>query len=88
MLPIGSILYPRDPGNLKGEVPEIKDVRRIEEEVFQEASGDDYQKLLRTQRKGRPVGASRIPEVGAWAERTTSTVPTWDKDRRPQEANP
>ncbi|KAJ1188602.1 hypothetical protein NDU88_005361 [Pleurodeles waltl] len=88
MLPIGSILYPRDPRNLKREVPEIEEAWRIAEEVFQEASGDDHQKLVGTQRKGRPFGASRIPEVGARAERRTSTVPTWDEDRRPQEANP
>ncbi|KAJ1092291.1 hypothetical protein NDU88_005402 [Pleurodeles waltl] len=86
-LPICSILSPRDTRNLKGEVPEIKGARRIEEDVFQEAAGDDHPRLIRTQRKGRPVKALRIPEVGGRTERRTSTVPTWDEDRRPREAD-
>ncbi|KAJ1213897.1 hypothetical protein NDU88_001527 [Pleurodeles waltl] len=56
--PIGSELYPLDPGNLKGEVPEFEGGRMVEEEVFQEASGDPIQKLARTQRKRRSLEAS------------------------------
>ncbi|KAJ1210268.1 hypothetical protein NDU88_005634 [Pleurodeles waltl] len=87
-LPIGSFLHSRDSRNLKGEVPEIEKRWRIEEEMVQEASGEEPQKRVRTQRQGGTVGASRIPEVGGRAERKTSTVPTWDEDRRPREATP
>ncbi|KAJ1170164.1 hypothetical protein NDU88_002045 [Pleurodeles waltl] len=87
-LPIGSNLYPRDPGNLKGEVPEFEGGRMIEEEVFQEASGDPIQKVMRTQRKRRSLEASRIPEVGARPERRTITVPTCDEDRLPEKQIP
>ncbi|KAJ1081875.1 hypothetical protein NDU88_002048 [Pleurodeles waltl] len=87
-LPIGSKLYLRDPGNLKGEVPEFKEWRMVEEAVFQEASGDPIQRLVRTQRKRRSLEPSGIPEDGARPERRTLAVPTWDKDRRPREANP
>ncbi|KAJ1127111.1 hypothetical protein NDU88_005515 [Pleurodeles waltl] len=87
-LPIGSFFHMRDSRNFKGEVPEIEGRWRIEEDMFQEEPRDDPQKPVRTQRKGRTVRASRSPEIGGRAERRTSTVPTWDEDRRPREANP
>ncbi|KAJ1150155.1 hypothetical protein NDU88_002952 [Pleurodeles waltl] len=87
-LPIGSSLHSRDSRNLKGEVPEIEKRWRIEEEMVQEASGEEPQKSVRTQWQVGTVGASGIPKVGARAERKTSTVPTWDEDRRPREATP
>ncbi|KAJ1190353.1 hypothetical protein NDU88_007091 [Pleurodeles waltl] len=86
-LPFGSFLHLRESGNLKGEVPEIG-VWRSEEETVQETSGEELLKRVKTQRQGGTIGASRIPEVRGQAERRTSTVPTWDEDRRPWEAAP
>ncbi|KAJ1191025.1 hypothetical protein NDU88_000342 [Pleurodeles waltl] len=86
--PIGSKHYPRDPGNLKGEITEFEGRRMVGEEVFQEASRDPIQKLARTQRKRRSLEASGIPEDGARPQRRTIAVPTWDEDRQPREANP
>ncbi|KAJ1092118.1 hypothetical protein NDU88_005230 [Pleurodeles waltl] len=87
-LPIGSELYPRDPGDLKGEVPEFEGGADGRRGSFQEASEDPNQRLVRTQVKRRPLGSSGIPEDGARPERRTIAVPTWDEDRRPREANP
>ncbi|KAJ1114725.1 hypothetical protein NDU88_002956 [Pleurodeles waltl] len=87
-LPIGSFRHSRDSGNLKGEVPEIGGVWRSAEEMVQETSGEEPPKSVKTQWQGGTIGASCIPEVGGRDERRTSTVPTWDDDRRPREAAP
>ncbi|KAJ1162227.1 hypothetical protein NDU88_002696 [Pleurodeles waltl] len=87
-LPIGSELYLRDPGDLKGEVQEFEGSADGQRGSFQEASENPNQRLVRAQVKRRPLGFLGIPEDGARPERRTITGPTWGKDRRPREANP
>ncbi|KAJ1152540.1 hypothetical protein NDU88_005315 [Pleurodeles waltl] len=85
-LPIGSALYPRDPGDVKEEDLEFKggaDGRRGD---FQEASEDRTRRLERIQVK-RSLRLSGIPEDRPRPEQRIITVPTRDEDRRPWEAN-
>ncbi|KAJ1202381.1 hypothetical protein NDU88_006181 [Pleurodeles waltl] len=85
-LPIGSALYPQDPGDIKEEVPEFNggvDGRRGD---FQEASADRTRRLERIQVK-KSLRSSEIPEDRPRPEQRIITVPTRDEDRRPQEAN-
>ncbi|KAJ1163648.1 hypothetical protein NDU88_004103 [Pleurodeles waltl] len=86
-LPIGSGLYPRDPGNLKGQVAELGRSGCGRRGSIQEASEDPTQRLLRTQGTRRPLGPSGNPEIRARPEQRISAVPTQEEERRPQEAD-
>ncbi|KAJ1149507.1 hypothetical protein NDU88_002314 [Pleurodeles waltl] len=85
-LPIGSGLYPRDPGELKGRVGELEESVDRRRGNLQEASEDPTRRLVRTQGTRRLRGPSGNPENRARPERGIITVPTRDEDRRPREA--
>ncbi|KAJ1201053.1 hypothetical protein NDU88_004869 [Pleurodeles waltl] len=85
--PIGSELYPRDPGDVKGEITEFTGGAEGWRGDFQKASEDRTRRLERIQVKRSRLRSSGIPEDRARPEQRIITVPTRDEDRRPWEAN-
>ncbi|KAJ1096438.1 hypothetical protein NDU88_001580 [Pleurodeles waltl] len=86
-LPIGSGLYPLDPGEFKGRVAELEGRADGRRGNIQEALEDPTRRLVRTQRMRRLLGPSGNPENRARPEQRIIAVPTRDEDCRPREAD-